>query len=75
MRFGRGALPDGFLPVFSVDTEEEAEKLLVMTCPRDRVTGEFVARELQHEQTLENLYAFGDRLRVAYKRMKQTRSI
>lgn len=73
MRFGRSVPGDGFLPVFSVDTEEEAVALLTAACPRDRGTGEFIARELVEEQTLENLYAFGDRLREIYGKMKRRR--
>lgn len=56
--------------MFSVDTEEEARKLLVLTCATTN-EGEFIARELVEEQTLENLYAFGDRLRAAYAMMKR----
>ncbi len=35
--------------------------LLVATCETN-MQGEFIARELVQEQTLPNLYAFGDRL-------------
>ena len=55
------SIPKGFLPVYSVDTEEEAHRLLVAACGTN-LDNEFVARELVHEQTLENLYAFSDRL-------------
>lgn len=47
--------------MFSVDTEKEAETLIVMTCPRD-AQGSYYARELASEQTLENLVAFSDKL-------------
>lgn len=60
MRYGR-TVENGFLPVFSVDTEADAEELLVAACPRN-LHGEFVAEELAQEQTLERLYAFGERL-------------
>lgn len=60
VRYGR-SVEKGFLPVYSVDTEEEAEMLLRTACDTN-VAGEFVARELTEEQTLDNLYAFGDRL-------------
>ena len=60
MRFGRKR-PDGMLPVYSVDTEEQAHKLLVAACGTNN-DGEFIAKELVHDQTLDNLYAFGDRL-------------
>ena len=53
MRYGR-SVQDGFLPVFSVNSEKEAKSLLVATCPRNN-DGEFVSRELVEEQTLENL--------------------
>jgi hypothetical protein len=58
-------VPDGRLPVFSVGSEDEASLLLTLTCSLN-VDGEFVARELVEEQTLDNLYAFGDRLRAVH---------
>ena len=66
VRFGR-TVEDGFLPVFSVNTEEEARKLLVLGCPTN-TAGDFIAVELAEKQTLERLYAFGDRLEVLYER-------
>lgn len=69
MRYGR-SVPKGFLPVYSVDTEDEAEKLLVASCERN-IDGEFIARELAFNQTLDNLYAFGDRLALNHGRMKK----
>ena len=60
------------MPVFSVDTEEEAQALLVFTCSTNR-EGEFVAQELAKEQTLEQLGKFGDRLADAYAVMKRKR--
>lgn len=54
----------------SVDDEEEARLLLVFTCSRN-LEGEFVARELEKEQTLENLEKFGQRLADAYAVMKR----
>lgn len=59
--------------MFSVDTEQEAHELLVRTCPTN-IRGEFIAGELAGEQTLENLWAFGDRLRAAYADMKASES-
>lgn len=53
MRYGR-SVEEGALPVFSVGSEEEAEKLLVLTCPRN-YDMDFVAQELAGEQTAENL--------------------
>lgn len=56
--------------MFSVETEAEAERLIILTCPRG-ADGQHYARELMEEQTLENLAAFGDRLRAAYALMKR----
>jgi hypothetical protein len=69
VRFGR-TVPKGFLPVFSVDTEEEAEQLIVLCCPRDD-QGNYYARELAAEQTLENLRLFGDKLARGYQMLKE----
>jgi len=69
VRFGPKC-PKGFLPVYSVDTEEEARQLLVVTCGTN-VDGEFVARELVHEQTLDNLYAFGARLKHVHEMIQE----
>lgn len=60
MTFGR-KVRNGSLPVFAVDTEEEAKALIVLTCPTN-VRGEYIAPELAQEQTLENLALFSDRL-------------
>jgi len=62
-------MDEGFLPVFSVDTDDEARMLLTMACPTN-TEGEFVSRELAREQTLENLYAFGEKLARVYEMMK-----
>lgn len=43
------------------------------TCPTN-VRGEFIAEELASEQTIENLFAFGDRLRANYEDMKASES-
>lgn len=51
--------------MFSVADEKEAEDLIVLTCPTN-ARGEYIAPELAREQTLENLDAFGDRLRKAH---------
>ncbi len=69
MRYGR-TCEKGFLPVYSVDTEEEARILLMLTCSTVKEgpqAGEFVARELAHEQTLDKLFAFGERLAEAHR--------
>lgn len=66
----------GFLPIFSVNTDEEANALLIRAC-KFGLNGEYIVPELAEEQTLENLYDFGDRLRAIYKqqtgRRKTTR--
>lgn len=72
MGYGRGPVPRGSLPIFSVDNEEEAQSLIVLTCPTNG-RGEYIAPELVIEQTLENLYAFGDRLRKGYALLKARR--
>ena len=51
--------------MFSTDTEEEAKVLLSLACEKN-MTGDYIARELAHEQTLENLQAFSDRLDDLY---------
>ncbi len=59
--------PKGALIAFSVDTIEDAQKLLVLTCPKN-LKNQFVAPELAREQTLENLYSFGNRLQETYRK-------
>lgn len=72
MRYGRGALPKGFLPVFSVDTEEEAKELIALCCPTD-IAGNYYARELAEEQTLENLQLFSDKLAKGYEMLQNAK--
>lgn len=60
-------MEDGALLVFSVDTEEQARSLITFTCPTN-YEGEYYAPELAEEQTLENLYAFSDRLTDAWNK-------
>ena len=67
--YGRGPIPNGRLPVFSVGSEKEAKLLITMACPTN-IKGEYIAPELAEEQTLERLYAFGDRLRALHARIK-----
>ena len=55
-------VPKGSLPAFSVGSRKEAKALIVSACPRT-IKGQYVAPELVKEQTLDNLEAFGDRLR------------
>lgn len=54
-------VPDGYLPVFAVDTRKEALALLTLACPRDD-EGYFYAPELAVKQTPKNLVAFSKRL-------------
>lgn len=75
VRYGR-TVPRGFLPVFSVDTEEEAEQLLLLTCSTN-AADEYIAFELAmagEDRTLEMLRAFGDKLAAAYEVMRSGRS-
>lgn len=58
-------LPPGYLPVFTVDTEEQARMLITLTCPTDP-EGNYYARELLQEQTVENLQKFSDKLARAW---------
>ena len=59
-------MPDGHLPVFSVNSEDEARRLIVAACPCD-ADGHYYSRELAEEQTLENLEAFAQRLERIYR--------
>mgnify|MGYP001566969360 CR=1 FL=1 len=75
MRFGRTVPIDkGFLPAFSVNTEAEARDLLILTCPTN-INGEYIAPELAEEQTLDNLYAFGERLKRGYAMLNARREL
>lgn len=56
--------------MFGVQTEKEAEMLIIMACPRDQ-EGEHYARELAQEQTLENLVAFSDKLQEYWDRWQE----
>jgi len=44
-----------------VGSEKEAQMLITLTCPKEP-NGDYIARELAGEQSLENLEAFSDRL-------------
>jgi hypothetical protein len=61
-------VPKGSLPVYSVDTEEQAKVLIATACGTN-LNNEYVARELAEEQTIENLLAFGDRLAETARRL------
>jgi hypothetical protein len=69
VRFGR-SVPDGWLPVYRVRSEKEAKRLLIAAC-QTNLDGEFLARELLREQTLENLDAFSARLEAVHKMIQQ----
>lgn len=69
MRFGP-KLPNGFLPVYSVGDDEEAEALITLCCPR-QFDGQHYARELANEQTLENLQKFSDKLDQGHEHLKK----
>lgn len=66
-------VPEGRLPVFSVDTEQEAKMLVAMACPRD-LEGNHYARELAREQTLENLAAFSDKLQKCWDAWQEVKA-
>ncbi len=67
VKYGR-TCPEGFLPVFSVGTEKEAQSLITLVCQTD-LDGNHVARELIDDQTLENLEAFSKRVDEAHDHM------
>ena len=56
------------MPVFSVDTEEQAKRLLTAACATN-YDGEFVAQELVEGQTIEKLFSFGERLERLYNNL------
>lgn len=58
--------------MYSVETEEEAKKLVGLVCPRG-LGGDYVAPDLVEDQTLENLAKFSHRLDRGYKLMKEKR--
>lgn len=61
-------MPKGHLPVFSVDTEEEAKELIVGACQTD-TAGNYYAQDLVFEQTLENLEKFGGKIATVHHRL------
>ena len=71
MGFGRGPVPKGYLPVFSVNTDEEAQQLIALTCPKN-YDGRYYARESAEKQTLESLAKFSRHLERAYKWLKES---
>lgn len=69
MDFGR-SLPHGRLAVFSVSTEEEAQKLITLSCAQN-LQGDYVARELVEDQSMENLQLFSNKFARAHEILKQ----
>lgn len=65
--------PKGFLPAASVETEADAELLLERCCEpvyiESTQTFGYIASELEKEQTIANLYAFGARLEAEYQKI------
>ena len=55
--------------MFSTDTEKQAHSLIVAACETSQA-GDYLARELVTDQSIENLEAFSDRLAVVAERMK-----
>lgn len=64
------SVPEGSIAVYSVDTADEAESLIVAACPLS-YNGEYYAPELATEQTLDNLAAFSDRLHETWLRLNE----
>lgn len=56
-----------------MQTEEEAKGLIILSCDTNS-KGEYVARELVREQTLENLRKFSDRLQENWDWMHRDRT-
>ena len=49
--------------------ENRAKSLIVASCGTN-LEGEYIARELAQEQTIDNLHAFGERLAEREKQMR-----
>ena len=72
--YGRTCPSDGFfLPVYSVDTEEEAQILIATACPLAKDGSGYYAPELADSQDLETLSAFGDRLHGIQQQLEARR--
>jgi len=64
--------PAGFLPVYSVDTEEEARRIIIMTCSLH--DGEYYAESvagLEGSERLKAFYDFGAKLERAHTHLKK----
>lgn len=58
-------IEEGFLPVFSVDSDEEALALILSVCGQNPF-GELVDPRVSEGQDLDDLYALSNRLHVFY---------
>lgn len=56
--------------MYAVADEKEAQDLIVLSCETN-LRGEYIARELVMEQTLENLDAFSERLDRMHEILKK----
>lgn len=65
MRYGRGACPEGFLPIFSVNTEVEAKRLIAATCSLG-LDGSYYSTEMARDQSLDQFARFGQKLALVY---------
>lgn len=69
MDYGRGPIPDGYLPVFSVENEAMAKSLLVAACSLGP-DHKYYSRELAASQDIDTLMAFSDKLAKTYELIK-----
>lgn len=60
--------------MYSVDTVEDAKMLLCMACSTN-LKGQYIARELVEEQTIPNLFAFGERLDKTWNILQKKKKI
>jgi len=61
--------PQGFLPVYSTDTKEEAKQIVVLACPTN-YDGDYVAPEVAGttgDERISQFVAFGKRLEQIHK--------
>lgn len=70
MRFGTEC-PEGFLPVYSVDTEAEARRLIGMTCSLGN-DGFYYSREMaeaerEGRRDIDGFYLFSQKLDQVYE--------
>jgi len=48
--------------VFSVDTEEEAKRLVILCCSKNLDTGTYYSREMAMKQDLDQFQVFSEKL-------------